>query len=119
MKTALLLAALASLDSSWRRERADLGKFELLRSYGPATSSTLSPAGTLFAIYAGNTVVLHDARDGRQVRTLAGHGANIHDSGWSRDGSVLATSGYDGKVIVWDVGTGAALASISPHAGYA
>ncbi len=119
MKLAALLLALAALDSSWRRERADLGKFELLRSYGPAQFSTLSPAGTLFAVYAGNTVVLHDARDGKEVRTLAGHGANIHDSGWSRDGRVLATSGYDGKVIVWEVATGQVLATIAAHAGYA
>jgi len=106
-------------DSSYRRESVDPSKFELLHSSAPIRSSTLSPAGNLYGVYAGNKVVLYHVKDQKEFRSLAGHDGNIHDSGWSRDGKVFATSGYDGKVIVWDVGTGGILATYAPHSGYA
>jgi WD40 repeat protein len=114
---ALLLLLLA--DSSYRRESVDPSKFELLQSSGPVRSSTLSPAGTLYGVYAGNKVVLYGVKDQKEVRSLSGHDGNIHDSGWSRDGKVFATSGYDGKVIVWDVASGSILDSFAAHSGYA
>jgi WD40 repeat protein len=119
MKLAAALALAVLADSSHRREFVDPEKFVLLGQYGPSRGSTLSPAGNAFAVYAANDAVLFDAKDGRELRVLRGHAANIHDSGWSRDGRVFATSGYDGVVKVWEVATGRVLASVTPHTGYA
>jgi WD40 repeat protein len=129
MRSALLVAvtlALAPPDSSWRGREVDLTKIELVRSLGPWKPSTLSPAGNSFALYTGNAVRLVDVASEREAlaserkpRQLTGHLANIHDSGWSRDGRFFATSGYDGTVRVWETSTGKALASVSAHAGYA
>jgi WD40 repeat protein len=118
MKTPLALALLVLCDTSSRRPMADPSRFELLRSFS-ARASSLSPAGNVFALYAGNSVTLFDVRTDRETFRLAGHNGNIHDSGWSRDGRVYATSGYDGTVRAWEVATGRTLASIAAHAGYA
>jgi len=117
----VLLAALVLLapDSSWRGREVDLTKIELVRSFGPWKPSTLSPAGNGFALYTGNSVKLFDVSREREGPQLTGHLANIHDSGWSRDGRVLATTGYDGTVRVWEAVTGKALATLTAHAGYA
>ena len=112
---AVVLALLA--DFSSRPPVVDPTHFTLLRTAG-VQSSTLSPAGNVFAFYSGNTVQLCDVRQDREPFSLAGHNGNIHDSGWSRDGRVLATSGYDGFVRVWDVSTGRSLAAIAASAGY-
>ncbi len=115
----LLLAALLVPDSSWRGREVDLAKIELVRSFGPWKPSTLSPAGNGFALYTGNAVRLIDVAKEREARQLTGHLANIHDSGWSRDGRVFATTGYDGTVRVWETSTGKPLATLPAHAGYA
>src|ERR1043165_7196104 len=105
MKTTIALALLVLCDSSVRRTSADPARFELLRTFN-GRCSTLSPAGNAFALYLGNSVTLFDARTGKETFRLAGHTGNVHASGWSRDGRVFATAGYDGTVRVWEVATG-------------
>jgi len=117
MKPTFALALALLGDFSSRVPVADPSRFELLRS-SPFHSSSLSPAGNAFAIYTGNSVQLYDVRQDRDPFPLAGHNGNIHDSGWSRDGRLFATSGYDGFVRVWDVSTGRSLAAIPANAGY-
>jgi WD40 repeat protein len=117
MKTLLALALLVLCDSSARKTTADPARFELLRTFN-ARSSTISPAGNVYALYLGNSVTLYDVRTGKETFRLAGHSGNVHDSGWSRDGRVFATSGYDGTVRLWEVVTGRALISV-PATGYA
>jgi len=113
---ALVLALLG--DFSSRAPAADPTHFVLLRS-SPVHSSSLSPAGNALALYAGNSVQLYDVKQDRETFRLAGHNGNIHDSGWSRDGRLFATSGYDGFVRVWEVPTGRCVATIAASTGYA
>jgi WD40 repeat protein len=119
MRPAAVFLGLLLADSSGRPGAADLSRFDFLRSFGPVRASSLSPAGDRVAVYSGNAVKLVDVREGKEVFILSGHTAQIHDSGWSRDGRILATSGYDGTVRIWQVATGRELARLqSPHAGY-
>ena len=117
MKPILALSLALLGDFSSRLPVADPSRFVLLRS-SALHSSSLSPAGNAFALYTGNSVQLYDIRQERDTHKLAGHNGNVHDSGWSRDGRLLATSGYDGMARVWDVATGRPLAAIAASAGY-
>jgi WD40 repeat protein len=117
MKPTVALALALLGDFSSRAPVADPSRFVLLRS-AEFHSSSLSPAGNAFALYNGNSVQLYDVRQDRDPFALAGHNGNIHDSGWSRDGRIFATSGYDGFVRVWDVSTGRSLAAIAANTGY-
>jgi len=113
-----LLALGASADTSRRESSIDPRRFELIRKLTVARGSILSPAGGHLARYVGNDVELVELEKGTKV-SLTGHVQNIHDGGWSRDGHILATSGYDGFVRVWDVTKERELASIAAHTGYA
>jgi len=118
MRFALALLLLAP-DASWNGRVVDLTRLELLRSFGPWKTSTLSPAGQALGIYSGNSIVLVDVKSGNRLRSLDGHEAHLHDSGWSRDGRFFASTGYDGKVRFWEVASGRCLGVVAPHAGYA
>ena len=119
----LLLAVLASApacaDSSRRRAVVDLTRLELLRTISKGWTHNLTPNGQGFAVFDGNVVRLIDTNEGKEYQTLTGHAGLIHDSGWSRDGRMIATSGYDAAIRVWDTATGKSSTPIYPHAGYA
>jgi WD40 repeat protein len=127
MKTrAALVAILAFVgarglqaDSSRRREVVDLTRLELLRTIGKGWTHSLAPGGQAFAVFDANLVRLIDTADGKEIQTLNGHAGLIHDSGWSRDGRLIATAGYDAAVHVWEVSSGKSLLRVYPHAGYA
>jgi WD40 repeat protein len=106
-------------DSSRRREVVDLTRLELLRTIGKGWTHSISPGGQAFAVFDANVVRLIDTAEGKEFQTLSGHAGLIHDSGWSRDGRLIATAGYDAAVHIWDVTTGKSLQRLYPHAGYA
>src|SRR5262249_7390325 len=116
---ALLGAEGARADSSRRREVVDLTRLELLRTITKGWTPSLSPGGQAFAVFGATVVRLVDTVEGREIQTLNGHTGLIHDSGWSRDGRLIATAGYDAAVRVWDATTGKSRPPIYPHAGYA
>jgi WD40 repeat protein len=119
MKPLALVLLPLLCDASWNGSGVDLTRLELIRTFGPWKISTLSPSGQALGVYSGNSIVMVDVRAGRRSLSLDGHQQPIHDSGWSRDGRTFASTGYDGSVRMWDVGTGRALSSVTPHAGYA
>ena len=109
----------ARADSSRRRNVVDLTRLELLRTVEKGWSHSIAPGGQAFAMFDANTVRVIDTDEGKEIQSLNGHTGLIHDSGWSRDGRYIATSGYDASVRVWDVSTGKAVQVLYPHAGYA
>jgi WD40 repeat protein len=116
---AVLTAPGARADSSRRREVVDLTRLELLRTIGKGWTHSLAPGGQGFAVFDANVVRLIDTVEGKEYQTLNGHAGLIHDSGWSRDGRLIATAGYDAAVHVWDVSNGKSILRLYPHAGYA
>ena len=109
----------ARADSSRRRDIVDLTRLELLRTVEKGWSHSIAPGGQAFAMFDANTVRVIDTFEGKEVQALHGHTGLIHDSGWSRDGRYIATSGYDASVRVWDVTNGKTVQTLYPHAGYA
>jgi WD40 repeat protein/DNA-binding SARP family transcriptional activator len=73
-----------------------------------ATAQRLAPA-------TGGVVepVIWDAATGVQVLKLSGgHVGNVNDIQFNRDGSLVATAGDDGAVVIWDATTGRIVRSI-------
>jgi len=73
-----------------------------------ATAAAYSSQGVLATTggeslqYRPGDVLLWDA-EGKQVASLEGHPTNVWACTFSPDGALLATTGYDGLIIVWDV----------------
>ena len=75
-----------------------------------------SPTGDVFATEGsdGSGVVdIRDVRTGRSIRSFPGHDGDITDVAFNPDGSLLATTGTDGFLKVWDPSNGALLAQVS------
>ena len=75
-----------------------------------------SPTGDVFATEGsdGSGVVdIRDVRTGRSIRSFPGHDGDITDVAFNPDGSMLATTGADGFLKVWDPSNGALLAEVS------
>lgn len=77
-----------------------------------------SPDGSVFVTEGPEDTGLVDLRDagsGRSVRSWVGHEVDINDVVFSEDGTMVATSGDDGAVRVWDTGTAEELAEFLPR----
>jgi WD40 repeat protein/DNA-binding SARP family transcriptional activator len=71
-----------------------------------------SPDGRFFVTEGpeeSGIVDIRDAGTGESVRAFQGHRDDVNDIAFTEDGSVLATSGDDGTVRLWDVATGTSL----------
>jgi serine/threonine protein kinase/WD40 repeat protein len=79
----------------------------------------LSPDGKLVAAASQNgAVYLFDAATQR-LRVMRGHAEQALSVAFSRDGTLLASSGIDGEVRIWDVATAQAKAVLGKHRGAA
>lgn len=83
------------------------------------TDLEVSPDGRTLAVADVSLVVrIVDLSTGQTLRTLPKHASEILDLSFRADSGVLATAVTDGSTVrLWDVGTGAELATISAGAG--
>jgi WD40 repeat protein/DNA-binding SARP family transcriptional activator len=81
---------------------------------GVGGSLDWSPDGTIFVTEGpeeSGVVDIRDAETGESLRSFRGHDIDVNDIAFSRDGSMLATTGDDGAARVWDPITGEELGS--------
>ena len=116
---ALLAPLPAAADLSKRQKVVDLTRLELLTTVDKRYTHCLAPSGAAFAVFDANIVRLVDPADGRELQALNGHVGMIHDAGWSRDGSLIATSGFDETVRVWETATGRQILKVRPLSSFA
>jgi WD40 repeat protein len=69
-----------------------------------------SPDGRLLVTSAAEEVRTTDVLTGRTVHLLEGHRTQVETAAFSGDGKRLATVSCDGRMIVWDVKAGKAIA---------
>ena len=73
-----------------------------------------SPDGRRFVTEgpeASGVVDIRDAETGESLLAFPGHDIDVNDVAFSRDGSMLATTGDDGALRVWDPSTGDQIAA--------
>lgn len=72
----------------------------------PISAVSMSPDGRTFASAADDgVIILWDLGSGKKIKAMRGHekGSSIYSLSFSREGSVLVSSGSDCSVRVWDV----------------
>lgn len=57
-------------------------------------------------------VRIWDVRSGNCVRTLPAHSDPVSAVAFNRDGSLIATSSYDGLVRIWEAGSGQCMTTL-------
>lgn len=82
--------------------------FETPRSAVDIHQLRFSPDGGVLAVGDDEAIRLLDARDGRLLRTIEGHGHAVDSLEFSSDGRRLLSAGV--TVRLWDVATGTAVA---------
>ena len=77
--------------------------------------SLWSPKGVFFGDRPGEDGVIEvrDVSSGERVRVIKAHDIDVSGAAVSRDGSMLATTGYDEKLKLWDPKTGRLLSTWS------
>jgi len=80
-----------------------------------ADSSELIAASGIAGLYG--EVRLWDVASGKPIRTFSGHDDTIYAAVASQDKQVLATGGYDHKIILWDFASGEKKHVLKGHNG--
>ncbi|MGH9767353.1 MAG: caspase family protein [Blastocatellia bacterium] len=63
----------------------------------------------------GNSIRLWDAATGRELRTMAGHAANVRATAFSPDSRLLASAGDDAIIKLWETATGREIMTLNGH----
>ncbi|MFK7821483.1 MAG: c-type cytochrome domain-containing protein [Planctomycetaceae bacterium] len=89
---------------------------------GKVNSIRYSRDGQLLAVASGVTGVsglatIYDAKRGILVRRFSGHRDTLYSAVLSPNKTILATAGYDRKIILWNTQTGEPIRTLSGHNG--
>jgi WD40 repeat protein/DNA-binding SARP family transcriptional activator len=88
-----------------------------VRDDGGAVEWTQTPQGRSIFVTEGpeesGVVSIRDATTGEVIRSWHGHDVDVNDVAFSRDGSMLATTGDDGYLRIWETTTGEKLAEVT------
>ena len=84
---------------------------------GAVQSLSLSPDGSRLAGTWGNCVTVWETAGGREVRDFAGHAAAVAAVAYKPDGSLSASAGLDGRVLLWEPDGGVARAAYDWNLG--
>ncbi len=127
-----MLLALAAVDETRSRDGSVLPEAEealhravsasrvVLSVAGLGGAVDWSPDGRHFVTEGpedSGVVDIRDVETGESVLSFPGHDIDVNDVAYSRDGSMLATTGDDGAVRVWDPLTGDELSSFEDGGG--
>src|SRR4051794_3350545 len=105
-------STVATASGEWGVRLYDAKTGDLVRTIGDIgdRSVTFSPDGRSLAaggFHMDKLVGIYDVRTGKRLRTLAGHTEWEADACTiSPDGTLLASTGTDKQVLVWDLATG-------------
>ena len=88
-----------------------------VRDDGGAVEWTQTPQGRSIFVTEGpeesGVVSIRDATTGEVIRAWHGHDVDVNDVAFSQDGSMLATTGDDGYLRIWDTTTDEKLAEVT------
>ena len=97
--------------------------FSVAMLSAPVTALAVAPNGKLLAVADSTTgaagevsfFAIGSAAGRKPIHTLAAHADMILDIAFSPDGRILATTGYDRLIKLWDVDTGRLLRTLKDH----
>ncbi len=72
-----------------------------------------SPDGQYLFVGADYDILQFDVKTGELIRTLSFHRAYVTKIGFSPTGDTIISSGWDGRIVLWDYQTGDTIAYIS------
>lgn len=89
---------------------------------GKVNELTFSTDGQRLLVASGLTgaygrAAVYDAGSGDLIREYVGHSDTLYAAKFSPDESLIATAGYDRKVLLWDVSTGKVVRELLGHNG--
>lgn len=89
---------------------------------GKVNAIHFSTSGDLIVTASGVTGLygqadIFDVRSGERQISLVGHHDTLYDAEFSPDGKLLATAGYDGRIVLWNLDTAAVVHTIDGHNG--
>lgn len=84
---------------------------------GHVNSLALSPDGSKLAGTWVNCVTVWETAGGREVRDFDGHAAAVEAVAYKPDGTMIASAGLDGRVLLWEPDGGVARAAYDWNLG--
>lgn len=112
----VLLSAGSSMSDDEKPTLATHDRWVTSVAFAP-DGQTLFTAGGESLMFRPGDVLAWDMAGGNQRKAFEGHDTNVWCVAVTSDGATIATSGYDGKVILWDAAQGKAKHTLE-HKGW-